>query len=256
MDTNPYLPHLDRLIRRGRELHDTLTADMPHGSTMASIRIWQQDCATLVNQLAGGSKAHWLSRAYSAALLVRSSAGQAVEEANVTDIVDRIVDVLGRGVAALFQVGEPEGAARSVEPAAPPRRFEFVHNAQLRPILQQAFADSRRVFEEGDFRQALILSCSVLEAVITDALAHCEDTGRAACDGPIADWSFDTRIASAERAGLILGGCARLPPVARAYRELTDLDGHLRLDIPVSEREARLVRQVLLIVLRDLDPGR
>jgi hypothetical protein len=256
METNPYLPLLDRLIRRGRELHDSLTADTPSGSTMASIRIWQQDCATLVHQLAGGSKAHWLSRAYSAALLVRSSAGRAVEEANVTDIVNRIVDVLGQGVAALSQVDEPEVAARSVEAAPPPRRFEFVHNAQLRPILQQAFADSRRVFDEGDFRRALILSCGVLEAVITDALAHREDTGRGSFDGPIADWSFDTRIASAERAGLILGGCARLPPVARAYRELTDADGHLRSDVPVSERDAQLVRQVLLVVLRDLDPGR
>ena len=56
--------------------------------------------------------------------------------------------------------------------AAPPRRFEFVHNAELRPVVAQAFADSRRAFDEGDFRQSLILSCSVLEAVITDALMH------------------------------------------------------------------------------------
>jgi hypothetical protein len=64
------------------------------------------------------------------------------------------------------------------------------------------------------------------------------------------------RIAAAERTRLIRGGCARLPPVARRYRDLTDADGELRADAPVSEREARLAGQVLRVVMRDLDPGR
>jgi len=256
METDPYLRHLDRLIRRGRELRHTLTTDAPQGSTTAAVRVWQQDCATLVNQLAGGSKAHWLSRAYSEALLVRSSAGRAVEEASIAVIVDRIVDVLGRGVAALSQGDALEVTASSAEAAPTPRRFDFVHNAQLRPILERAFADSRRAFDDGDFRQALVLSCSVLETVITDALTHREDAGHAQSDGAIADCSFETRIASAERAGLILGGCARLPPVARAYRDLSDADGQLRPDVAVSGRDAQLARQVLMVVLRDLDPGR
>ena len=68
--------------------------------------------------------------------------------------------------------------------------------------------------------------------------------------------SFESRIAAAERAGLIRGGCARLPPVARGYRELTDGDGALRPDVTVSEREARIAGQVLVVVMRDLDPGR
>ena len=56
--------------------------------------------------------------------------------------------------------------------------------------------------------------------------------------------------------GLILGGCARLPAVARAYRDLADGTGELGPDIAVSEREARLAGQVLRVVIRDLDPGR
>ena len=47
-----------------------------------------------------------------------------------------------------------------------------------------------------------------------------------------------------------------VPPVARRYRDLTDADGELRADAPVSEREARLAGQVLRVVMRDLDPGR
>jgi hypothetical protein len=255
MDTSPYRSHLDRLIRHGRALRDTLTIDPASRSTTASIRIWQQDSATLVNQLSGGVKAHWLSRAFSEALLVRSSAGRAVPEASLADIVDRIVDVLGRAVEALSRLDESPLPAGPSE-APPPRRFEFVHNAQLRPILEQAFADSRRAFDAGDFRHALFLGCSVLEALITDALMHREDVDRGSSDDAIADRSFDARITDAERAGLIHGGCARLPPLARAYRELTDADGELRTDIAVSEREARLVGQVLRVIIRDLDPGR
>jgi hypothetical protein len=40
------------------------------------------------------------------------------------------------------------------------------------------------------------------------------------------------------------------------YRDLTDVDGVLRPDVTVSEREARLAGQVLHVVMRDLDPGR
>ena len=68
--------------------------------------------------------------------------------------------------------------------------------------------------------------------------------------------TFEARIAAAERAGLIRGGCARLPLAARAYRDLTDADGQLRPGVSVSERDAKVVRQVLHIVMRDLDPGR
>jgi len=74
--------------------------------------------------------------------------------------------------------------------------------------------------------------------------------------GRVAEWSFEARIAAAEREGLIRGGCARLPPVARAYRDLTDSDGQLQPDVCVSERDARVTTQVLHVVMRDLDPGR
>ncbi len=70
----------------------------------------------------------------------------------------------------------------------------------------------------------------------------------------IADWSFDTRLAVAEGAGLIRSGCARLPAVARTYRDYTDADGGPKTT--VSERDARVTGQVLHVVMRDLDPGR
>jgi len=94
---------------------------------------------------------------------------------------------------------------------------------------------------------------------VTDALEHKglgAQVGSDAPAGKVADWSFDTRLAVAESAGLIRGGCARLPALARRYRELTVADDKSQLNEAVSERDARRTAQVLHVVMRDLDPGR
>ncbi len=264
------LGQLEELARRGRQLRDALAARPDDAPSLAAARAWQQSAAAAIHQLSGGSKAHWLSRAFSGALLIRSAEGGAVVEAGVGEIVDRILDVLDQAGASLFRMDDVAVASATEVPAR--RRFEFVHNAQLRPVLEQAFTDSRDALERGDPRLALILSCGVIEAIITDALeAHArlkpsryegsDGLRRAKAlaepnDPQIADWSFDARISAAEREGLIRGGCARLPPLARAYRDLTDADGQLRPDVSVSERDARVTTQVLHVVMRDLDPGR
>ena len=264
------LGQLEELARRGRQLRDALAARPDDAPSLAAARAWQQSAAAAIHQLSGGSKAHWLSRAFSGAPLIRSAEGGAVVEAGVGEIVDQILDVLDQAGASLFRMDDVAVASATEVPAR--RRFEFVHNAQLRPVLEQAFTDSRDALERGDPRLALILSCGVIEAIITDALeahARLKPSRYAGSDGlrrakalaepndpQIADWSFDARITAAEREGLIRGGCARLPPVARAYRDLTDADGQLRPDVSVSERDARVTTQVLHVVMRDLDPGR
>ncbi|MCM3877438.1 MAG: hypothetical protein NEA02_13615 [Thermoanaerobaculia bacterium] len=239
------LAGLEVLIRRGRQIRNTPAAD--------AVGAWQRDCAAAINQLSGGSKAHWLARAYSGAFLVRSAPGGVILEVDTTEIVERILGVLSQGATSLSGM---EDVAASSGAAPRPRRFEFVRNAELRPVLEQAFAGSRDALERGEFALALILSCGVIEAVLTDALDGAEARAHDAPEGHRAEWSFERRIAAAESAGLIRGGCARLPPVARRYRDLTDADGELRGDAPVSEREARLAGQVLQVVMRDLDPGR
>jgi hypothetical protein len=70
-----YLSHLDGLIRRGRQVRDTLTNDPSSKSAIAATRAWQEDCGITINQLSGGSKAHWLARLFSEAFLMRSAAG-------------------------------------------------------------------------------------------------------------------------------------------------------------------------------------
>src|SRR5262249_38115023 len=160
------------------------------------------------NELSGGSKAHWLSRAFSEAFLVRATAG-AVEDAPAADIVDRLNGVLDQAKRSILQLAAAPELASS-EPR--PHPFAFVHDRPLRAVLEAACAAGRGAFGEGRFSSCLMAACGVLEAIVPDALAFAGHAPN--------DWSFDERIAAAERAGLIRGGCARLPQTARKYREL------------------------------------
>src|ERR1700680_30475 len=96
-----YLPHLEGLIQRGCGLRDTLASDPSSRSALAATRIWQQDCGVTVNQLSGGSKAHWLARSFSEAFLVRSTAGSVVEAVAQAEIVNRLMGVLEQAVTSL-----------------------------------------------------------------------------------------------------------------------------------------------------------
>jgi hypothetical protein len=249
-----HLAHLDGLIRRGRQVRDALATEPSSGAAIAATRAWQEHCGVTINQLSGGSKAHWLARSFSDAFLMRSAAGHAVEGAAPEEIVERLLEVLEQAVASLSREDAgPILSASSEAPAA--RRFEFVQNSKLRPILEQAYTDSRRALEQGDYDLALRTSCGILETIVTDALELKGRSALTASGAPpleIADWSFETRLAIAERAGLIRGGCVRLPAVARAYRDHGESDS----TVTVSERDAVRTGQVLHVVMRDLNPGR
>jgi len=234
-----------------------LATDPTNSSAMAATRAWQEDCGVTVNQLSGGSKAHWLARSFSEAFLVRSSGtGDAVEGAPPVEIVKRLLDVLEQAVASLSGIVTSMADDMAAE-TPQPHRFDFVHDPELRSVLEQAYTEGRHALDQGDFELAMVTSCGILEAVVTDALEHkglsaLADAG--VPEGQISEWSFETRLAIAERAGLIRGGCARLPAVARQYRDLPDNTGGPKA--PISERDARVAGQVLHVVMRDLDPGR
>jgi hypothetical protein len=247
--TEIYLLKLNRLTDRGRELRDLAASHPSDSSVTASIRHWQNDCGILINELSGGSKAHWLARAFSGAFLARSAEGQAVDGVAPEEIVSRLIGVLEKAAASISVIRD-SGIVAPVAPA--PHRFDFVHDAELRPVLEQAFNDSRKALEDGKYSDSLMNSCSVLEAIVTDALEHKGLSALIESGSPaekISEWSFETRLTVAERAGLIRGGCARLPAAARGYRESG-------VNIEATERDARVAGQVLHVVMRDLDPGR
>lgn len=248
-----YLTRLDALIRRGRNLRDLLAAQPTDQSVIMANRLWQQDCGVIITELSGGSKAHWLARAFSESFLQRAPDGSAVEGVAASEITDRLVGVLEQAIASLSRRDEVSISTESS--AAPsPRRFEFVHNADLRPVVEQAYIESKRAFESGRYELALKTSCGILEAIVTDALQHKGLKALLALGAPagaIDHWTFNTRLSVAERAGLIRNGAARLPEVARAYR-----DSETSPPTDVSEQDAKRTAQVLNVMIRDLDPGR
>jgi hypothetical protein len=266
-----YLTHLDGLIRRGRQVLETLASEPSNPAAMGATRAWQEDCGVTVNQLSGGSKSHWLARSFSQAFLMRSTNGQAVTGVAPTEIVKRLIGVLeqavttlsamenGADVSANASAASPAASSSASSAAPAPRRFEFVHNADLKPVLEQAYTDSRRALEQQEYELALRTSCGILEAIVTDALEHMGQNALAGTDAPagkIGDWPFETRLAVAERTGLIRSGCARLPATARTYRDHTSTSGENGAEAKISERDARVAGQVLHVVIRDLDPGR
>lgn len=245
-----YRSRLDGLMRRGLEVRDALAANDTDAGALAAARTWQQDCGVLVNELSGGSKAHWLARAFSEAFLVRATAGAVVEGVPPAEIMERLIEVLGQAMASLSQVDAPASMGSSEAPA--PHRFDFVHNPEIRPTLEQAYNDGRSAFEAGDYDLALRSYAGMIEALITDALQYKGlTTLRDAPGSDIAHWSFEARLVVAEKSGLIGRGGARLPEIARKYRETDETS-----IAAVSERDALATGQVLHVVMRDLNPGR
>lgn len=245
-----FLAQIVALKQRGTELRHSLLRDPSNPATIAATRLWQEHCGVTINQLSGGSKAHWLARSFSDAFLVRSASGEALEGTATEKIVTRLLDVLEKAEATLTR--KDAGPILATTPSEPvTRRFDFVHNAELRPVVEQAYTESKSALEEGAYGEALRTCCGILEAIVTDALEHKGLAALASAGVPrggIADWSFETRLAIAEKAGLIGGGWVRLPEAARKYRELSEA--------AVSERDARVAGQVLHVIMRDLNPGR
>jgi hypothetical protein len=249
--TQTFLEQIAALKQRGAELRHALAKDPSNPSTIAATRWWQEHCGVTIHQLSGGSKAHWLARSFSDAFLVRSASGEALERATTEKIVTRLLDVLEKAEGSLSR--QDAGPMLAITPSSVPttRRFDFVPNADLRPVVEQAYTESKRALEEGEYDEALRTSCGILEAIVTDALGHKGLAALASAGAPggeIADWSFETRLAIAEKVGLIRGGWLRLPEAARRYREPRA--------VTVSERDARVARQVLHVIMRDLNPGR
>lgn len=249
-----YQARLGSLIRRGQELRGILASDPSHAFSVTALRVWQQDCGTIVNELSGGSKAHWLARSFSQALLFRSETGHAVDEIPPGQIVQRLLGVLEQAKASLSTTDAVSLSSGSNEQTTP-RRFDFVHNPELRPILEQSYNNSRVALERQKYDEALRTSSGILEAIVTDALEHKGINALAASGAPaekISEWSFETRLTVAERTGLIRGGWIRLPSIAFSYRNPSEGEA----PASISEQDARRTSQVLHVIMRDLDPGR
>ena len=135
---------LSHLLRDGFDLQRTLPVE-PGAPELEAMRAWQRECAATISQLSGGSKQHWLSRAYSEAFLLTvpdssASAQVTAGEAGVGTIVEGIIGVLRQAQSSLAEMrqsgvpntdapparGSPIGAR--VHPGGYPARESFGGN--------------------------------------------------------------------------------------------------------------------------------
>src|SRR6202140_662260 len=116
-----YRTHINGLMRRGRELRDKLKNNPSDSAVITETRAWQEGCGVTINQLSGGSKAHWLARSFSGAFLKRANGGAAVEGASPAEIVQRLLDVLDQAVSTLSQLDKGSIPSASAEGPAPHR---------------------------------------------------------------------------------------------------------------------------------------
>ena len=249
-----YRNRLSQLGKQGRQLKASVAHAGDGDPALARLRLWQRDCAVTISELSGGRKVHWLSRAFSEALLVPLAGA---ESASVVTIIDRILTVLDRAAASLAQAVPEHATVPAVDP--PRARFTFIDDEALRVHLEEAYLDGQAAFSRDESALALVTFGSIIETVITGALERHGVQRLAGYDppaAPLTEWPFATRIAIAERARLISAACARLPVAARQYRTLLNARGEIAADAAVSTREAKLTRDVLHIILRDLAPGR
>jgi hypothetical protein len=256
VDSKAVFQHrLGHLRDEGQRLRAALSTDTQRASDHEALGRWQRECAATISQLSGGSKAHWLSRAFSEALLVPAASGDLrARDASSLTIVDRLLGVLDQADRSVSLVDE------NAAPGPPPRpRFLFIANPALRARLEQAYLDGQAALERGESALALVTFSSILETIITEALERRGPAALSALDapaGPIVEWPFAARIRVAERAALISRGCARLPDVAKEYRALIDAADPAVPVTAITRRDAKLTSDVLHVILRDLAPGR
>ena len=243
------LSHLDGLIQRGRQILDRLANGASSPVVMAETRAWQEHCGATINQLSGGSKAHWLARSFSNAFLMRIADGRAAEGIAPEEIVKRLLDVLGQAVISLSGMSEAFSLAELRRHYRARQRIRLCVAgsslfiglscgllwSRLMPIADELSSNMNTTWR-------LRTSCGVLEAIVTDALEHKGVQALAIAGAPagkIGDWPFETRLAVAEKAGLIRGGCARLPAIARTYREHSQADGQSGMKSELYPRAMR-----------------
>jgi hypothetical protein len=254
---------LHALAVEGRALRDHFRHTSLDRLGEERLETWQRACASLVGQLAGGRKSHWLSRAFSDAFLLSPVASAhptlTAPPADIPPevIVDRILGVIEQADASLAGMGVAAGPAAGGGSQARQTRYDFVNSRELRATLETADLEAQAAFERGDFATALVSWCSALEAIITHALEGPRATSTPSGSiEALASWSFDRRIEYAQQARLISAGCARLPPIARRYRDALDpVTGAPAVGV-VSAAEAQTVRQVLNVIRGDLAGGR
>ena len=126
-------------------------------------------------------------------------------------------------------------------------------------MVESRYTDSRRALEQKEYHLALLTSCGILEAIVTDALEHRGLSSLVESGAPAEKIGLVVSEHASPRRGeggidsqRVRPPAGHRPSLSRSY---VGNDG-IGVKTEVTERDARTAGQVLHVVMRDLDPGR
>ena len=136
------------------------------------------------------------------------------------------------------------------------RDFFFVSDSGIRSILERDFSELQRAFASECWKSVIILSGGAIEAILTDLLIANSIKAISSPAAPkqpdITKWSLSNLIDVSTDLKLISHGVAKLSHPIREYRNLVHPGLELRKQINFDAREARIAKEVLNILYRDL----
>jgi hypothetical protein len=141
-------------------------------------------------------------------------------------------------------------------PVTQVRAFAYVADPALRALVARDYAEAQRAFVAKCWKSVIILSGSLIEALLLDLLqknaAGALQSKVAPAQADLNRWVLSQLIDVAVDLNLVSVAIAKLSHPVREYRNLIHPGVELRTNIAFDSEEARIALEVLHIVDRDL----
>jgi hypothetical protein len=134
--------------------------------------------------------------------------------------------------------------------------FSFVVDTELREIIERDYEEVQKVKNANAPKAAIVLSGSIIEALLLEALLKDASATKASAKAPgendLTKWTLNNLIEVAQDLGKIKDDTTRLTGVVKDYRNLIHPGKEIRIKLKPKPEEAEIAFQVLKKVIRDL----
>ena len=143
-------------------------------------------------------------------------------------------------------------------PVTETRDFSYVHNPDLRKVLERDYTEIQRAYLTQCWKSVIILSGSAIEAILLDCLQHDSGRAKSASKAPnksdLSRWDLSELIDVCVELNHVSSGVEKLSHSVREYRNLVHPGNETRNKLAFGQEESRIALEVLNIVHRDLNP--
>lgn len=156
---------------------------------------------------------------------------------NYVGIMSHTAMVIGRLQPAVEQTTDT--------PVTENRQFSFVHNPDLKAIIERDYSEIQRAYIAQCWKSVIILCGGAIEAILTDLLKSNETDARASKSAPpkepdITRWDLSQLISVAVELKLVSAAVEKLSHSLREYRNLVHPGNELRNKLLFDAEEAKI----------------